>query len=263
MIYGAGEMASGVAVRLFRAGFRRLVMLEVASPTAVRRPVSFCEAVHDGRVAVEGVEAGLAADTAAVPGVWAGGRIAVLTDPGHTSRAALAPEVVVDAILAKTNLGLQKDDAPLTVGLGPGFTAGKDCRVVVETQRGHNLGRLFFTGCAEPDTGIPGEIAGKTIERVLRAPVAGIVEAGLAVGTPVCAGDEICRVGGTPVRAGIDGMLRGLVRDGLPVTEGFKLGDVDPRGRREYCFTVSEKARALGGAVLEAVCAHFSEVPAG
>ena len=258
MVYGAGEMASGVALRLFRAGFRRLALLEVEKPMAVRRPVSFCEAVYDGRARVEDVEGEFAADAAAVSDIWRAGRIAVLVDPTHACRSTLAPEVVVDAILAKTNLGTRLDDAPLVVALGPGFTAGKDCRAVVETNRGHNLGRLIFSGSASPNTGIPGDLAGRTIERVLRAPCEGPVSSRLSIGDMVRAGEEVCRVGDAPVYTVIDGVLRGLVRPGLYASAGLKLGDVDPRGAKEYCATVSEKARALGGAVLEAVCGHFS-----
>ncbi len=262
MIYGAGEMASGVAVRLFRAGFRRLVMLETANPTCVRRPVSFCEAVPDGRALVEDIAADLAPNSTSIPGIWNAGRIAVLVDPDHHSRAALAPDVVVDAILAKTNLGTGPDDAPLVIALGPGFSAGRDCDVVVETNRGHNLGRLIYEGEAEPNTGVPGDIAGRTLERVLRAPRAGLVGDCLPIGSRIQAGDVTCRVAGTPVHAAINGVLRGMIRAGLHVPEGLKLGDVDPRGREEYCLTVSEKARALGGSVLEAICAHFLSGPA-
>ncbi len=258
LFYGAGEMASGVAARLFRAGFRNLVMLEVEQPLAVRRTVSFCEAVYDGRAAVEDLTSELAPNVAAVPGILRAGRIPVLVDPEHHSRRDLAPEVVVDAVLAKANLCTRPDDAPLVVALGPGFTAGKDCRVVVETNRGHDLGRLIFNGEAEPNTGIPGDIAGRSRERVLRAPCAGMVAQALPIGTMVRAGDEVCRVAGRPVRAAIDGMLRGMIREGLTVPAEIKIGDVDPRGEKAQFATISEKARALGGAVLEAVCAHFS-----
>jgi xanthine dehydrogenase accessory factor len=258
LFYGAGEMASGVAVRLFRAGFRNLIMLEVEQPLAVRRAVSFCEAVYDGRATVEDLESELAPDVAAVPGILRSGRIPVLVDPEHHSHRPLGPEVVVDAVLAKVNLCTRPDDAPLVVGLGPGFTAGRDCRVVVETNRGHDLGRLIFSGEAEPNTGVPGDIAGRSRERVLRAPCAGVVAGALPIGTLVRTGDEVCRVAGKPVRATIDGMLRGMIREGLSVPAEIKIGDVDPRGAKARFDTISEKSRALGGAVLEAVCAHFS-----
>ncbi|MCD8351774.1 MAG: EF2563 family selenium-dependent molybdenum hydroxylase system protein [Planctomycetaceae bacterium] len=257
IIKGAGEMATGVAVRLYRAGFRHLLMLEVAQPMAVRRAVSFCEAVYDGEQSVEGVAATLlVADDESVH-AWERGRIAVAVDPDWTWLDRLQPAVSIDAVIAKRNLGTRKDEAPLVVALGPGFTAGRDAHYVVETQRGHNLGRLLASGIAEPNTGIPGNIGGYTRERVLRAPTDGTVEDALAIGDTVAAGDVVCTVDGEPVKAAIPGVVRGMIRPGILVRTGMKIGDIDPRGEKSYCFTVSEKARALGGAVLEAVCAHF------
>lgn len=257
VIKGAGEMASGVAVRLYRAGFRRLAMLEVAAPLAVRRAVSFCEAVRDGGQQVEGIAAVRVADPAMLEGVWQEGRIAVAVDPDWTWLQFVRPSVSIDAILAKRNLGTTMDEAPLVVALGPGFEAGRDAHWVVETQRGHNLGRLLAEGYAEANTGIPGNIGGFTRERVLRAPADGVVENVLAIGDMVRAGETVCTVGGTPVVSQIDGVVRGLIRTGIRVPKDIKIGDVDPRGEKAYCYTVSEKARALGGSVLEAICAHF------
>ncbi len=259
LIKGAGEMASGVAVRLHRAGFTSLLLLETAKPLAVRRPVSFCEAVYDKRQEVEGIGAELLDDPAAVQPLWAKGKLAVMVDPDWHALSWFSPQICIDATLAKRNLGTCLADAPLVIGLGPGFIAGQDCHCVVETNRGHNLGRVFYSGTAEPNTGIPGVIAGYSAERVLRAPVAGMVEQCIAIGDPVQAGEVICLVGGVPVAAAIPGVVRGCIRPGIPVEKGTKLGDVDPRGERKYCFTVSEKARALGGAVLEAVCAYISQ----
>lgn len=257
VIKGAGEMASGVAVRLYRAGFRNIVMLETARPLAVRRAVSFCEAVHDGRQEVEGVAAVLLDGFEALDEVWRAGFLAVAVDPEWALLRRLSPRVSVDAVVAKRNLGTRLDEAPLVVALGPGFTAGIDAHCVVETNRGHNLGRVFSAGAAEPNTGVPGNIGGFTVERVLRAPNDGRVEGCRPIGDMVDAGDVVCTVGGTPVCAHIAGVVRGCIRQGTEVARGMKLGDVDPRGRREYCFTVSEKARALGGAVLEAICADL------
>lgn len=255
VIKGAGEMASGVAVRLYRAGFRRIVMLETANPLAVRRAVSFCEAVHDGRQEVEGITAVRLDDADALDAAWSSGRIAVAVDPEWTLLRRISPRVSVDAVLAKRNLGTRMDEAPVVIALGPGFTAGNDAHCVVETNRGHNLGRVFTSGAAQPNTGIPGDIGGFTVERVLRAPNRGVVAQCRVIGDAVAAGDVICTVNGIAVRTGIAGVVRGCIRQGTRVEEGWKLGDVDPRGKREYCFTVSEKARALGGAVLEAICA--------
>lgn len=257
VIKGAGEMASGIAVRLCRAGFRQILFLETKQPLAVRRPVSFCEAVYDGRQKVEGIEAVRLDDPKNLESVWQDGRLAVAVDPQWDLLWHLQPRVSIDAIIAKKNLGTMMREAPVVIALGPGFTAGVDAHYVVETNRGHNLGRVFTTGQAEPNTGVPGAIAGFTSERVLRAPISGIVEALRKIGDVVKAGDVVCRVNGEDVPARLDGVVRGLIRDGSPVKQGLKLGDVDPRGNLEYCFTVSEKARALGGAVLEIICADL------
>lgn len=257
-IRGAGEMASGVACRLYRANFRRILMLETASPQAVRRRVSFCESVHDKSVTVEGIEAVRVEGKAEVELAWGAGKIAVRVDPGGWCLSQVRPDAFIDAVIAKKNLGTRIGDAPLVIALGPGFTAGSDCHVVVETNRGHDLGRLIWQGSAQPNTGIPGTIGGYSTERVLRAPSAGIFETGRSIGEPVGKGELIGRVGDAEVVAGIDGVLRGLIRPGSPVTQGLKIGDVDPRGEVGYCATVSDKARALGGAVLEALLAAFS-----
>ncbi len=272
IIKGAGEMASGIAVRLHCAGFRRLLLLETPQPLAVRRAVSFSEAVYDGTQEVEGIvaeriewEANVAPDSpaaktlaATLHAVWNGKRLAVAVDPRWRLLSMLRPEVCVDAILAKENLGTGLADAPLVVALGPGFTAGKDAHYVVETNRGHNLGRVLASGSAQANTGIPGEIGGYSVERVLRAPVRGVVESGLPIGAEVVKGERVCLVGGVPVGSGVSGVVRGCIRSGIEVGAGVKIGDVDPRGVAEYCFTVSEKARALGGAVLEVLGAFLA-----
>jgi xanthine dehydrogenase accessory factor len=258
IIKGAGEMATGVACRLFRANFRRILMLETPSPLAVRRRVSFCEAVHEQTVSVEGIEAVVVRDETELRQAWTAGKITVAVDPTGESIGRYRPDLLIDATLAKRNLGISKADAPLVVALGPGFIAGKDCHVVIETNRGHDLGRLITEGMAEPDTGIPGDIAGYTKERVLRAPADGLFTTGKEIGDPVCKGEVIGRVGTAEVAAQIDGVLRGLIRPGSEVKKGLKIGDVDPRGIAGYCDTISEKARSLGGAVLEAILAEFN-----
>ncbi|TSK06007.1 MAG: EF2563 family selenium-dependent molybdenum hydroxylase system protein [Geobacter sp.] len=258
VIRGAGEQASGIACRLYRANVRRILMLETEFPLAVRRLVSFCEAVHDGDMTVEGITAVRGERVEDVTGIWDAGKIAVLVDPAAHSLSHVRPDLLLDATLAKRNLGTSLSDAPLVIGLGPGFTAGADCHLVVETNRGHELGRVIRSGAAEPDTGIPGAIGGYTSERVLRAPVAGRFESSRSIGELVAAGEPIGRFGGVEVRSAIDGVLRGMIRPGAFVKAGVKIGDVDPRGRGEYCATVSEKARALGGAVLEALLESYN-----
>ena len=252
---GAGEMATGVACRLFRSGFRRILMLETPAPLAVRREVSFCEAVHDGLMSVEGITAVRINDGAECAKVWDNGMIAVKVDPQGETVHRIQPDIFIDATIAKRNLGTAITDAPLVVALGPGFTAGTDCHVVVETNRGHNLGRLITEGQAEPNTGIPGDIAGFTRERVLRAPADGQFTSEKQIGDPVVKGAVIGQVGARTITATIDGILRGLIRPGSRVKTGLKIGDIDPRGDASYCHTISEKARSLGGSVLEAILA--------
>lgn len=251
-------MATGVAVRLYRSNFRRILMLENASPLAVRRSVSFCEAIHEKQMNVEGIEAVKVAGEAETQVAWDAGRIPVRIDPMAESVKIFRPDVLIDAILAKRNCGTTISAAPLVIALGPGFTAGGDCHVVVETNRGHYLGRLITSGSAEADTGIPGTIGGHTKARVLRAPAGGIFITARQIGEPVHKGELIGTVGSNQLHAEIDGILRGLIRPGSKVTAGLKIGDIDPRCDVRYCSTVSEKARALGGAVLEAILAVYN-----
>jgi xanthine dehydrogenase accessory factor len=258
LIKGAGEMASGVAHRLTRAGFR-VCLTDIAQPQAVRRGVSFCEAVYDGEKTVEGLTAVLVEGLSPMLDLWREGKIPLIVDPEAKIREILHPDVVVDAILAKRNLGTRLDDAPLVIGLGPGFRVGRDVHMIVETNRGHNLGRLLLEGEAEPNTGIPGAIGGYTAERVLRAPEAGRFTAdGYQIGDTVKAGEVVAHVGAGPVLAQIGGVVRGLIREGIPVERGMKLGDIDPRGKKEYCFTISDKARAIAGGVLEGILSFYN-----
>ncbi|MGE5175215.1 MAG: selenium-dependent molybdenum cofactor biosynthesis protein YqeB [Hyphomicrobiales bacterium] len=250
-VRGAGDLASAVGRRLHLCGFS-VVHLETASPTVIRRAVAFASAVYDGSTIVEGVEAALAGDVAAARALIARGKVAVLVDPEGNSIPALRPVLVVDAILAKRNVGTHRGMAPRVVALGPGFTAGVDAHAVVETCRGHDLGRVILSGSALPDTGIPGSIEGHDKARLLRAPRAGSFRATKEIGDLVKAGDVVADVVGTPIRSAIDGIVRGLLHDGLVVSAGQKVGDVDPRGERRYCFTISDKANAVAGGVLEA-----------
>jgi len=253
LIKGAGDLATGVALRLWRAGFP-VVMTEVAAPLAVRRTVAFAQAVYDGRWVVEGVTA-QRATVEQSPALLAAGIIPVLVDPAAACRAALQPAVIVDAIMAKQNTGTQRTDAPLVVALGPGFTAGDDCHAVIETQRGHYLGRVIWEGAAIPNTGAPGDLpgVGGKASRVLRAPAAGHVQPQFAIGDRVPAGAIIATIGAAEIRAPFAGVLRGLIHPAVAVPAGLKIGDLDPRADRNYCFTVSDKALAIGGGVIEAI----------
>jgi xanthine dehydrogenase accessory factor len=252
LIRGAGDLATGVAARLHRAGFP-LVLTEVAQPTAIRRTVALAEAVLEGHARVEDLVAQRVEAPEDVLALHSQGVIPVLVDPTLRHLEALQPEVLVDATLAKRNLGIALTDAPLVIGVGPGFIAGQDVHAVVESQRGHFLGRVYWHGTATANTAIPGMIAGVGAERVVRAPASGIFFGERSIADHVEAGDRLGRVDQVPVLAPISGTLRGLLHDGLTVTTGMKIGDVDPRDVREHCWTISDKALSIGGGVLEAI----------
>lgn len=251
VIKGGGDIATGIACRLYRSGFS-VVITELPCPTVIRRTVAFAEAVAAGQVAVEGVTARRVVLTE-VDQTLAAGCIPVVVDPAAECVAVLKPQAVVDAIIAKRNTGTKITDAPVVIGVGPGFTAGVDVAAVVETMRGHDLGRVIYQGKAIANTGIPGEISGYTLERLVRAPAAGVFTGCRRIGDVVAAGEVVGHVNGVPVQTLIAGVLRGLIQSGLTVTKGLKLGDVDPRCKREHCYTISDKARAVGGGVLEAL----------
>lgn len=257
LIRGAGEQASGIAHRLFRSHLR-VAMTEVAAPLAVRRAVSFCEAVWEGAWEVEGIRSRRVEAAADFDATIDAGEIPVLVDPELSSVEGWRPDVLIDATIAKKNLGTRAGMAPLVVAFGPGFEAGLDADVVVETNRGHNLGRLYFTGSADPNTGVPGSTQGFSVERVLRAPCDGLFVPRVEIGHAARAGELLATVGGREVRSEIDGIVRGLLRPGLHVWAGLKAGDVDPRGEPALCTTISEKARALGGSALEAILMRFN-----
>lgn len=257
LIRGAGDIASAVACRLVRSHFR-VCLTDIAQPQAVRRGVAFSEAIYEGEKGVEGVVARYATSPDLVFPVWAEGKVPILVDPEAKIKSFLKPDVLVDAIIAKRNLGTKISDAPLVIGLGPGFEAGKDVHAVVETNRGHNLGKVMLEGAAEPDTGIPGEIGGVSAKRVLRAPRSGRLSTVKNIGDHASAGEVVALVDGCPVEASIAGVVRGLLRDGAQVHQGMKMGDIDPRGTRDYCFTISDKARAIAGGVLEVILWRFN-----
>lgn len=252
LLKGAGDLGTGVAWRLHRAGFP-VVVTELAQPLVVRRTVAFASAVYDGAITVEGVTAQRAESFAHARDLLAQKIIPALIDPDTRAREFFAPRVLIDAVMAKRNTGAQITDAPFVLALGPGFTPGVDCHAVIETKRGHNLGRVWWNRPAEANTNTPGEIGGKGADRVLRAPVAGVVQKRLEIGDWVARGQVIAQVDDADVVAPFDGLLRGLVHDGLRVPAGIKIGDVDPRAERDACFTISDKALAIGGGALEAV----------
>ena len=273
VVRGAGDLATGTIHRLKKAGFRLLV-LEAEHPAAIRRQVALSEAVYAGSARVEDVEAvRMDVDLAEkknrkelleqeMERIWKKDGVPVLVDPAGLSIAALRPAVVVDAILAKKNLGTTKEMAPLVIALGPGFTAGEDVDVVIETKRGHNLGRVIRSGSAVPNTGIPGIIGGYGKERVMHAQAAGILRNAASIGDIVEARAVIAEIetenGTVPVEASLSGLLRGLIRDGYPVTKGFKIADIDPRKEElQNCFTISDKARCIAGSVLEVICGEL------
>ena len=273
VVRGAGDLATGTIHRLKKAGFRLLV-LEAEHPAAIRRQVALSEAVYAGSARVEDVEAvRMDVELAEkknrkelleqeMEGIWKKDGVPVLVDPAGLSIAALRPAVVVDAILAKKNLGTTKEMAPLVIALGPGFTAGEDVDVVIETKRGHNLGRVIRSGSAVPNTGIPGIIGGYGKERVMHAQAEGILRNAASIGDIVEARAVIAEIetenGTVPVEASLSGLLRGLIRDGYPVTKGFKIADIDPRKEElQNCFTISDKARCIAGSVLEVICGEL------
>ncbi|MCX7966116.1 MAG: selenium-dependent molybdenum cofactor biosynthesis protein YqeB [Syntrophorhabdaceae bacterium] len=255
LIKGAGEMATGIAHRLFMSNFKRILMTEIEKPLSVRRFVAFSEAVYENLWTVEGVTAELIRDIKEIERVWEIGRIGVIVDPEWSVVHVLKPHIVIDAIMAKRNTGTQKDEAPIVIGVGPGFNAPHDCHAAIESNRGHNLGRVYYEGSTEPHTGIPGPVMGFTSERVLRSPTSGIVRHVKKIGDEVKKGDVVMYIDETPVLATINGILRGLIRE-IYVTVNEKIGDIEPRGKKEYCYTISEKARAIGGGALEAIM-HF------
>jgi xanthine dehydrogenase accessory factor len=259
LIRGGGEVASGVAHRLHQAHFK-ICMTEISHPLAVRREVAFSEAIYEGEKEVEGVRAKLISKPEEIEPLWKKGSIPILVDPdGKKTRTFIDPDVLVDAIIAKKNLGTQIKHASLVIGLGPGFTAGEDVHVVVETNRGHHLGKMILSGTAEPDTSIPGEIGGYTIARVLRTIKKGIFHPQKLIGDRVNEGAVVAVVDDFPIIAKISGIIRGLLREGVEVKKGMKVGDIDPRGKKQSCFTVSDKARAIGGGVLEAILYKFNK----
>jgi xanthine dehydrogenase accessory factor len=254
LIRGGGDLASGVGVRLHRSGFQ-VVITELPEPLVVRRKVSFAEAVHEGLVQVEGVTGKLVEDFSEIKSILLSGVIPVLIDPDLKCLEVINPDVVVDARMRKKPPREGKELASLVIGLGPGFIAGENCHAVIETNRGHNMGRILWQGVPEQDTGIPVSVQGYSSERVLRAPVDGVLQTRVEIGDRLKKGSLVALVGEEEVLAPFDGILRGLLRDGTAVKSGLKIGDVDPRKDPNLCKLISDKSRAIGGGVLEAILA--------
>ncbi|MDW7671354.1 MAG: selenium-dependent molybdenum cofactor biosynthesis protein YqeB [Bacillota bacterium] len=252
IIRGGGDLATGIAHRLHQAGYQ-LLITEKEQPSAIRRTVSFANAVYLGTMTVESVTACRANSLREAETLWQKKQIPVMVTEAADLCWKLKADVLVDATLAKKNTGIERGLAPIVIGIGPGFEAGRDVDAVVESQRGHQLGRVLYQGKARPNTGIPGSIAGVGIERLLKAPAPGIFKGEAVIGDVVKAGQLVASVNGEPVVSQIDGLLRGLLADGLSVTAGYKVGDVDPRIDPELCSQISDKARAIGGGVLEAI----------
>ena len=252
VVKGAGDLATGIGARLKKCGFC-VVMTDLEVPTAVRRTVSFSRAIYEEEVEVEGIRAKRANHLLEVEEILKEGKIPVIVDPEAKIVKEWKPDVVVDAILAKKNINTSIEDAPIVIGVGPGFTAGEDCHKVVETKRGHYLGAVIEKGSAIPNTGVPGEIGGYTVERIIRASADGVFHPVAQIGDLVQKGDLIAYSGEEPIYALITGIVRGMLQEGVVVTKGMKSGDIDPRCKKEHCFSISDKARSIGGGVLEAI----------
>lgn len=253
IVRGGGDIASGAIQKLYRSGFKVLV-LETETPSAIRRKVAFCEAVYEKEIEIEGIKARLVANDEEIKDCWDSDILPVMIDSRGKVIERLKPLAVVDGILAKQNFGTKRSMAPITIALGPGFSAPEDVDIVIETMRGHNLGRIIEEGRASENTGVPGIIAGFGIERVIYSDYSGVITNVEKIGNVVEKGDVIAVVGDNEIYASISGVLRGIIRDGYKVKKGLKIADIDPRiSEKDNCFTISDKARNIGGAVLESI----------
>ncbi|SHJ55369.1 selenium-dependent molybdenum cofactor biosynthesis protein YqeB [Paramaledivibacter caminithermalis] len=257
-VRGGGDIASGIIHRLFNAGLKVMV-LEIEKPTVIRRKVSFAEVIYEKEINVEGITASLAVNYDDAIKIIEKNQVPVLVDPNGEIINKHNFTVVVDAILAKKNLGTKKNMAPLVIGVGPGFVAGEDVHVVIESNRGHHLGKIILKGMAEENTGKPGEIQGFSEERVIRANSNGIIKVMKDIGAIVDSNETVAVIGKAQIKTKIKGVVRGMIHDGFYVIKGMKIGDVDPRGIINHCYTISDKARAIGGGVLEAICNFLSK----
>lgn len=252
LIKGAGDLATGIAWRLHRAGFN-IIMTEIVQPLTVRLTVAYSNAVYRGEVEIEGIKGKLVKDYQEAKDVLAEDKIAIIVDKMAQIKQEFKPDVIIDAIMAKHNLNTNINEAPIVIAIGPGFTAGRDCHYVVETKRGHFLGKVIEEGSAIENTGIPGNIGGYTLERIIRANGDGVFRSVVKIGDFVKKGDIVAYVDDKVVRALIEGIVRGMLHDGIKVTDKMKCGDIDPRAEKSHCFSISDKSRAIGGGALEAV----------
>lgn len=257
---GGGDIATGSIQKVKRVGFNVLV-LESSKPSSIRRNVCLSEAIYDGSTEVEDIKAVKANSLEEIEKIFKEGNVAIVVDENADYIDKIKPIAVIDGILAKKNLGTNKGMAPITIALGPGFEANVDVDVVIETMRGHNLGRLLFQGKPVENTGIPGVIAGVSKERVIYSENSGVIKNIKKIGDTVKKGDVIAEIEGIAVKSELDGVLRGLIRDGYYVKRGLKIADVDPReSEKQNCFTISDKARNIGGATLEALLIMLNKI---
>lgn len=258
LIKGAGDLATGIAYECWLAGYE-VLMTEIGVPLAVRREVSFSRAVYEGKARVEEAEGILVKSLEEAKRVIEGGKIAVIVDEHADIRKEYRPDVLVDGIMAKKNIGTGMEDAPVVIAIGPGFEAGVDCHYVIETQRGADLGHVINRGCALPNTGVPGEVGGYTRERLIQASADGRMEPVAKIADVVKKGQLVAWTGGVPVYAKMSGIVRGMLQEGVEVTEGLKIGDIDAREIESYCYEISDKARRIGQGVLEAISSAYSQ----
>ncbi|WP_242850557.1 selenium-dependent molybdenum cofactor biosynthesis protein YqeB [Clostridium lundense] len=252
VVRSGGDLGTAIAHKLFNSGFK-VAITEIEKPLVVRRTVSFAQAIFQGSITVENIKGLKVSNYKDIENTLKEGCIPVIIDPYLNILKECNIDILIDATLRKKNVDMNVNMAPFTIGVGPGFYASKDVHIVIETKRGHNLGRIIYEGEAEKNTGIPGAIMSYTIERVLRSPAFGIVKSKLNIGDYVKKGDVIGSVAGIDFKAEIDGVLRGLIMNGVYVQKGLKIGDIDPRENREYCYSISDKGRAIAGGVLEAI----------
>jgi len=257
LIRGGGEVASGVAHKLARARFR-VCLTEISQPLAVSRGVAFCEAIYDGEKEVEGIIAKRVESPDQIASVWRQNKLPIIVDPDALVKDTIKPTVLVDALMTKQNLGTKIGDAPMVIGLGPGFKAREDVHIVVETNNSERLGRVIMSGEAEANTGIPVVVDGLTAERVLHSPSGGQLTTDKDIGDMVKAGDTVALVASQPLKAKIGGVVRALLRNGTVVGKGAKLGEIDPSGDKEACYTIRPRMRAIAGGVLEAIMIRFN-----
>lgn len=258
LLRGGGDIATGIAYVLYNAGFK-IIITEISKPSAIRRTVAFCDAIYNGKQVVENITCIKVNNVNEAKGILSDGNIPILVDEKLDLLKEIKPDILIDSILAKKNLGTNIDMADLVIGVGPGFTAKIDCHYVIETMRGHNLARVISEGQAQANTGVPGLIANHGKDRVIHAENDGIIRNVKSISDNVKTGDIIAYIDDNPVKATIDGILRGIIIDGYEVTKGLKIADIDPReSEKNNCFTISDKARAIGGGVLMAILYHYN-----